>query len=141
MTFAGGGTISFHRVEKKTKTRRRKTVLSRTKTNHMFNLISFAKPGSLISFPLVCRESVEGGGAGAFCPPCFLKGVFNDDFATCINMILRNEGGTVLRALASHQRGPSSNPGVDAICELRLLLVLFLGSKGFSPGTLVFSSP
>ena len=71
MTFAGGGTISFHRVEKKTKTRRRKTVLSRTKTNHMFNLISFAKPGSLISFPVFYRESVEGGGAGGFSPHAF----------------------------------------------------------------------
>ena len=37
--------------------------------------------------------------------------------------------------------GPSSNPGVDVICGLSLLLVLFLAPRGFSPGTLVFLSP
>ena len=31
--------------------------------------------------------------------------------------------GEVMRALASHQCGPDSNPGVDAICGLSLLLV------------------
>ena len=36
--------------------------------------------------------------------------------------------GAVVRALASHQCGPGSNPGVDAICGLSLLLVLL-----FSP--------
>ena len=36
---------------------------------------------------------------------------------------------------------PGSNPGVDAICELRLLLVLFFSLRGFPPGTLVFPSP
>ena len=47
----------------------------------------------------------------------------------------------MVRALASHQCGPSSNPGVDAICGLSLLLVLSLASRGFSPGTPVFPSP
>ena len=32
--------------------------------------------------------------------------------------------GTVVRALASHQYGLGSNPGVDAICGLSLLLVV-----------------
>ena len=32
----------------------------------------------------------------------------------------------MVRALASHQCGPGSNPGVDAICGLSLLLVLSL---------------
>ena len=50
-------------------------------------------------------------------------------------------GGAVVRALASHQCGPGSNPGVDAICGLRLLLVLSLAPRGFSPGIPVFSSP
>ena len=49
--------------------------------------------------------------------------------------------GEVVRALASQQRGPGSNPGVDAICGLSLLLVLFSAPRGFSPGTLVFPSP
>ena len=41
-------------------------------------------------------------------------------------------------ALASHQCGPGSNPGVGAICGLSLLLVLCLAPRGFSPGTPVF---
>ena len=49
--------------------------------------------------------------------------------------------GAVVRALASHQCGPGSNPGVDAICGLSLLLVLSLALRGFSPGTPVFPSP
>ena len=45
----------------------------------------------------------------------------------------------VMRAIAFHQRGPGSNPGVDAICVLSLLLVLsllrevFLRALRFSP--------
>ena len=50
-------------------------------------------------------------------------------------------GGAVVRALASHQCGPGSNPGVDAICGLSLLLVLSFAPRGFSPGTPVFPSP
>ena len=49
--------------------------------------------------------------------------------------------GAVLRALASHQCGPGSNPIVDAICQLSLLFVLSFGPRGFSPGTPVFPSP
>ena len=47
----------------------------------------------------------------------------------------------MVRALASHQCGPGSNPNVDAICGLSLLLVLSLTPRGFSPGTPVFPSP
>ena len=49
--------------------------------------------------------------------------------------------GAVVRALASHQCGPGSNTGVDAICGLSLLLVLSFAPRGFFPGTLVFPSP
>ena len=48
--------------------------------------------------------------------------------------------GAVVRALASHQSGPGSNPGVNAICGLSLLLVLSLVPRGFYPGTPVFPS-
>ena len=48
---------------------------------------------------------------------------------------------TVVRALACHQCGPGSNPSVDTICGLSLLLVLSLAPRGFSPGTPVFPSP
>ena len=48
--------------------------------------------------------------------------------------------GAVVRALAYHQCGPGSNPGVDAICGLRLLLVLSFAPRGFSPDTPVFPS-
>ena len=47
----------------------------------------------------------------------------------------------MVKALASHQCGPGSNPGVDTICGLSLLLVLSLAPRGFSPGTPVFPSP
>ena len=46
-----------------------------------------------------------------------------------------------MRALASHQCGPGSNPGVDAICGLSLLLVLSFAPRGFSSDTPVFPSP
>ena len=49
--------------------------------------------------------------------------------------------GVVVRALASQQRDPGSNPGVDAICGLSLLLLLSFAPRGFSPGTPVFPSP
>ena len=47
----------------------------------------------------------------------------------------------MVRAFTSHQCCPGSNPGVDAICGLSLLLVLSLAPRGFSPGTSVFPSP
>ena len=49
--------------------------------------------------------------------------------------------GAVMRALASHQCGVGSNPGVDTIYRLSLMLVLSLAPRGFSPGTPVFSPP
>ena len=47
----------------------------------------------------------------------------------------------MVRALAPHQCGPGSNPGVHAICGLSLFLVLSFAPRGFSPGTPVFPSP
>ena len=52
-----------------------------------------------------------------------------------------SRSGAVERALASHQCGPGSNPGVDAICGLSLLLVLSLAPRGFTPGTPVSPFP
>ena len=46
----------------------------------------------------------------------------------------------LVRAFASHQCGPGSNPGVHAICGLSLLLVLSFAPRGFSPGSPVFLS-
>ena len=48
--------------------------------------------------------------------------------------------GAVVRAIASHQCGPGSNPSVDAMCGLSLLLVLSFAPRGFSPGSPVFPS-
>ena len=45
----------------------------------------------------------------------------------------QSKGGAVVRALASHQCGPGSNLGVNAICGLSLLLVLSFAPRGFSP--------
>ena len=52
-----------------------------------------------------------------------------------------SKDGAVVRALASHQCGPGSNTGVDAICGLSVLLVLSFAPRGFSPGAPVFPSP
>ena len=54
---------------------------------------------------------------------------------------LGSRDGTVVRALASHQCGPGSIPGLGVICGLSLLLVLVFAPRGFSPGTPVFPSP
>ena len=56
-------------------------------------------------------------------------------------MHLGSKGRAMVKALASHQCGPGSNPGVDGICGLSLLLVLSLSPRGFPPGTPVFPSP
>ena len=42
-----------------------------------------------------------------------------------------SKGGAVMRALAPHQCGQGSNPGVNAICGLSLLLVLSLPPEVF----------
>ena len=49
--------------------------------------------------------------------------------------------GAVERALSSHQCGLGSNPSVNTICGLSLLLVLSLAPRGFPLGTPVFPSP
>ena len=55
---------------------------------------------------------------------------------------LGSRDGAVVTALAfAHQCGPCSIPGLDIICRLSLLLVVFSAPRGFSPGTLVFPSP
>ena len=46
----------------------------------------------------------------------------------------------MVRALAFLLCGPSLKPGVNAIYGLTLLVVLSFALRGFSPGTLVFSS-
>ena len=65
----------------------------------------------------------------------------NTQYFFLVYTCIRGKGSAVVRALASHQCGPGSNPGVDAICGLCLLLVLSPAPKGFSPGTPVFPSP
>ena len=47
----------------------------------------------------------------------------------------------MVRAFASHQCDLGSNPGVDAICGLSLLLVLYVAPRGFSPRTKASPSP
>ena len=50
----------------------------------------------------------------------------------------RSKGGAVVRAIALHQCGPGSNSGVDGICGLSSLSVLFLAPRGFTP---IFPTP
>ena len=49
--------------------------------------------------------------------------------------------GAVERALSSHQCGLGSNPSVNTICGLSLLLVVSLAPRGFPLGTPVFPAP
>ena len=56
-------------------------------------------------------------------------------------MYLGSSDDAVVRVLASHQCVPGSIPGPGIICGLSLVLVLFLASRGFSPGTPGFPSP
>ena len=55
--------------------------------------------------------------------------------AYCQHRTVGEQGMVQWRALASHQCGPGSNPGVDAKCGLILLLVLSFDPRGFSPST------
>ena len=59
----------------------------------------------------------------------------------CCCCCQRSRDGAVVRALASHQCGPGSIPGLGVVCGLSLLLVLVLSPRGFSPSTPVFPSP
>ena len=56
-------------------------------------------------------------------------------------MMRGSRDDAVVRALASHQCGSGSIPGLGAICGLSLLLVLVFAPRGFSPGSPVFPSP
>ena len=40
----------------------------------------------------------------------------------------------MVRAIASHKCGPSSNSGVDGMCGMSSLLVISLALRGFSLG-------
>jgi len=59
----------------------------------------------------------------------------------CSLGVYGRKDGAVVRALASHQCVSDSIPRPGVIGGLSLLLVLFLASWGFSPGTPVFPSP
>ena len=56
-------------------------------------------------------------------------------------MAMGSKGGAVVRALASHRCGPRSNPGIDSIYRLSLMLVLSFFRTGVSPGRPLFTSP
>ena len=59
------------------------------------------------------------------------------------NFLLKNSTFfSLLRVLSSHQFGSGSNPSVDAVCVLNLLLVLYFSPRGFfSPCTPVLLTP
>ena len=118
----------------------------------------------IIFFSGFCRHGIKTLKAGltlsSFHPCSPLPSLAKDDMEQfqCLNMVLflefswrdnynrlsifqGSKGVAVVRALASHQCDPGSNPGVEAICGLSLLLVLSLAPRGFSPGTPVFPSP
>ena len=49
--------------------------------------------------------------------------------------------GSQSAQLYSHQCSLGSNPRINSICGLSLLLVPSFAPRGFPPGTLVFPSP
>ena len=55
--------------------------------------------------------------------------------------LLGSKDGSVVRPQVSHLCDPGSNPGVNAVRGLSLLLVLFFDPEDFSPGTPVFPCP
>ena len=67
--------------------------------------------------------------------------IFHNIINNSLGKTKGNEDGAVVRAFASNQCGLGSNPGVDAICGLSLLLVLYIVPRGFSPRTEVSPSP
>ena len=62
--------------------------------------------------------------------------LFND-----LQNVSGSRDGAVVRALAFHQCGAVSIPGLAVISGLSFLLVLFSDPGGFCPGTPVFLSP
>ena len=58
-----------------------------------------------------------------------LRGYFSEGHLALF--IEGSRGGAVVRALASHQCGPGSIPGLGVICGLSLLLVLVLAPRVF----------
>ena len=82
-----------------------------------------------ITRTLTCKQKIWGK-IGYFWGPIQKPSLFSG-----------SKGGAVVRALASHQFGPGSNPSVNTICGLSLFLVLSLAPRGFSLGTPVFPSP
>ena len=51
------------------------------------------------------------------------------------------QGWCICGGLAAHQCDPGSNPSIEGICGLSLLLVLFLAMRGLSLGYPAFPSP
>ena len=75
-------------------------------------------------------------------PPAFLEGSLRTTFQPVeYQHDFKEQGWHSAESSRLPLMWPWFKSGVDAICELRLLLVLFLASRDFSPGTLVFPSP
>ena len=118
----------------------------------MFNLIRAKRePAGFVFFFMICRkypDNFESNRlpliiAGNFIISYYLF-LFTIDGTAVRRPVFYSTGsrdGVVVRALISHQSGPGLIPGLGVICGLSLLLVHVLASRGFSPGTLVFSSP
>ena len=84
----------------------------------------------------ICSLSVN-----KICLKCIIIIVSSGVTSTIVSSGLGEQGGAVVRVLASHQCVLGSIPRPGVICGLSLLLVLFSARRGFSPGTPVFPSP
>ena len=105
--------------------------------------------GSLMLIRIIPKERTVSNDYNIDWPETaiFLKGIisnikFTEDYILFFEISNNNivvsqplgqgsKGGAVVRALASLQCGPGSNPAVDAICGLSLLLVLSLAPRVF----------
>ena len=89
------------------------------------------------------RLAKRGGRVMAITPRHYLD--FINHYVSIIHdsemaKTMESKGGAVI-ALATHHRRPGSNPGVDAIRGLSLLLARSFAPRGVSVGTLVFLTP
>ena len=90
------------------------------------------------------RLAKRGGRVMAITPRHYLD--FINHYVSTIHdsemaKTMESKVGVVVRELASHHCGPGSNPGVEAIRGLSLLLARSFAPRGVSAGSLVFPSP
>ena len=114
-----------------------------TGTKVLFLLVYYQNLTNLLDRRFVMCTIVDNQKMGHFrvLPSLPRRRFYGSSYFLLPHNIWGSRDGGVVRALAFHQCDPGSIPGLDVICGLSLLLVLFSAPRGFSPGTPVFPSP